>query len=81
MGEPLAREARRERIENLERPQLDDRAYRIITLPNKLEVLLIHEAGSDKAAAALTEVVFGVDAEQQSLEDIAEPLSAKEASA
>jgi len=33
------------------------------------------------AAAALTEVVFGVDAEQQSLEDIAEPLSAQEASA
>jgi hypothetical protein len=32
-------------------------------------------------AAALTEVVFGVDAEQQSLEDIAEPLSAQEASA
>jgi insulysin len=53
MGEPLAREAARERIENLERPQLDDRSYRIITLPNKLEVLLIHEAGSDKAAAAL----------------------------
>jgi len=33
------------------------------------------------AAAALTEVIFGVDAEQQSLEDIAEPLSAQEASA
>lgn len=53
MGEPLAREAVRERIENLERPQLDDRAYRIITLENKLEVLLIHEAESDKASAAL----------------------------
>ena len=53
MGEPLAREAARERIENLERPQLDDRSYRIITLQNKLEVLLIHEAGSDKASAAL----------------------------
>ncbi|KAF9691240.1 hypothetical protein EKO04_010895 [Ascochyta lentis] len=53
MAESLTREAVRERIENLERPQLDDRAYRIITLPNKLEVLLIHEAGSDKASAAL----------------------------
>ncbi len=29
------------------------------------------------AAAALTEVVFGVDAEQQSLEEVAEPLSAQ----
>ena len=28
------------------------------------------------AAAAVTEIVFGVDAEQQSLEEIAEPLSA-----
>ncbi|KAJ4314445.1 metalloprotease [Neodidymelliopsis sp. IMI 364377] len=53
MGETLGREAVRERIEDLERPQLDDRSYRIITLPNKLEVLLIHEAGSDKASAAL----------------------------
>lgn len=40
-------------IEDLERPQLDDRSYRIITLKNDLEVLLIHEAGTDKASAAL----------------------------
>jgi MFS family permease len=33
------------------------------------------------AFAALTEVVFGVNAEQESLEDIAPPLSAEEASA
>ena len=31
------------------------------------------------AVAAITEVVFGVDAEQESLEDIAEPLSAESA--
>jgi hypothetical protein len=31
------------------------------------------------AAAAVTEIVFGVDAEQRSLEDVAEPLSAQEA--
>lgn len=43
----------RQRIEDLERPQLDDRSYRIITLQNQLEVLLIHEAGTDKASAAL----------------------------
>jgi MFS family permease len=33
------------------------------------------------AAAAVTEIVFGVDAEQQSLVEIAEPLSAQEAGA
>lgn len=52
MGGELARDAA-SRIEDLERPQLDDRSYRIITLPNQLEVLLIHEAGTDKASAAL----------------------------
>jgi insulysin len=41
------------RIEDLERPQLDDRSYRVITLQNQLEVLLIHDAGTDKASAAL----------------------------
>ncbi|RYN22620.1 A-factor-processing enzyme, partial [Alternaria tenuissima] len=54
MTEALGRDfGGRQRIEDLERPQLDDRSYRIITLPNQLEVLLIHEAGTDKASAAL----------------------------
>ncbi|KAF2125491.1 insulin-degrading enzyme [Dothidotthia symphoricarpi CBS 119687] len=54
MAEELGRSVgARQRIEHLERPQLDDRAYRIITLQNQLEVLLIHEAGTDKASAAL----------------------------
>ncbi|CAO2647064.1 Nn.00g079860.m01.CDS01 [Neocucurbitaria sp. VM-36] len=54
MGEALGRSVgSRQRIEDLERPQLDDRSYRIITLQNQLEVLLIHEAGTDKASAAL----------------------------
>jgi insulysin len=52
MGEKLGRSAAA-RIEDLERPQLDDRSYRVITLQNQLEVLLIHEAGTDKASAAL----------------------------
>jgi insulysin len=52
MGEELGRSAVA-RIEDLERPQLDDRSYRVITLQNQLEVLLIHEAGTDKASAAL----------------------------
>lgn len=54
MDEVLARNAEpRPRIEDLERPALDDRAYRIITLPNKLEVLLIHDPNTDKASAAM----------------------------
>lgn len=54
MAEELGRSVgSRKRIEDLERPQLDDRSYRIITLQNQLEVLLIHEAGTDKASAAL----------------------------
>jgi insulysin len=52
MGGELGRSAAA-RIEDLERPQLDDRSYRVITLQNQLEVLLIHEAGTDKASAAL----------------------------
>ncbi|KAF3049713.1 Insulinase (Peptidase M16) [Didymella keratinophila] len=43
----------RPRIEDLEKPQLDDRLYRVIILPNQLEVLLIHDAETDKASAAL----------------------------
>lgn len=54
MSEKLDREAApRQRIEDLERPALDDRSYRIITLPNQLEVLLIHDSKTDKASAAL----------------------------
>ncbi|KAF1997039.1 LuxS/MPP-like metallohydrolase [Amniculicola lignicola CBS 123094] len=52
MNGVLGREART-RIEDLERPALDDRSYRIITLPNNLEVLLIHDPKTDKASAAL----------------------------
>jgi len=37
------------------------------------------DAAGLMAVAAIVEIVFGVDAEQRSLEDIAEPLSAQEA--
>ncbi|KAH0555669.1 hypothetical protein GP486_006386 [Trichoglossum hirsutum] len=37
----------------LEKPSLDDRAYRVIQLPNKLEALLVHDADTDKASAAM----------------------------
>lgn len=38
---------------NLEKPLRDDRQYRVIQLPNKLEVLLVHDAETDKASAAM----------------------------
>ncbi|KAF1968682.1 LuxS/MPP-like metallohydrolase [Bimuria novae-zelandiae CBS 107.79] len=53
MAESLGRSVARPRIEDLERAEVDDRSYRIITLSNQLEVLLIHDATTDKASAAM----------------------------
>ena len=39
--------------DNMERPALDDRSYRVIKLPNQLEALLIHDPETDKASGAL----------------------------
>jgi insulysin len=39
--------------DRLEKPDLDDRSYRVIELLNKLEVLLVHDAQTDKASASL----------------------------
>lgn len=39
--------------DNLETPSLDDRQYRVIRLPNDLEVLLVHDGETDKASAAM----------------------------
>ncbi|KAI1267360.1 peptidase M16 inactive domain-containing protein [Xylariaceae sp. FL1019] len=39
--------------DQLEIPSLDDRQYRVIRLANKLEVLLVQDADTDKASAAL----------------------------
>lgn len=39
--------------DQLEKPSLDDRSYRVIKLPNQLEVLLVHDAETDKASAAM----------------------------
>lgn len=48
------RQAPVERItDNLEKPSLDDRSYRVVRLPNQLEVLLVHDADTDKASAAM----------------------------
>jgi hypothetical protein len=48
------RDALVERVTDcLETPSLDDRLYRVIKLPNQLEVLLVHDADTDKASAAM----------------------------
>ena len=39
--------------DDLEKPALDDRSYRVIALPNKLEALLVHDPDTDKASASL----------------------------
>ena len=39
--------------DQLEIPSIDDRTYRVIRLPNKLEALLVHDPDTDKASAAL----------------------------
>jgi insulysin len=38
--------------ELLEKPELDDRSYRVIRLPNRLEALLVHDPDTDKASAS-----------------------------
>lgn len=39
--------------DSLETPSLDNRLYRVIKLPNQLEVLLVHDEDTDKASAAM----------------------------
>lgn len=39
--------------DRLEKPETDDREYRVIELSNKLEALLVHDNKTDKASAAL----------------------------
>ncbi|KAK0722768.1 Metalloenzyme, LuxS/M16 peptidase-like protein [Lasiosphaeria miniovina] len=39
--------------DHLEKPSLDDRTYRVIRLPNQIEVLLVHDPQTDKASAAM----------------------------
>ncbi|KAJ5641894.1 Peptidase M16core [Penicillium lividum] len=38
---------------DLQKPELDDRSYRVIRLPNQLEALLVHDPDTDKASAAV----------------------------
>ncbi|TID23091.1 Flavin carrier protein 2 [Venturia nashicola] len=55
MAEPLNnRAAPLERVaENMEKPALDNRSYRVVKLANELEALLIHDPETDKASGAL----------------------------
>lgn len=39
--------------DSLEKPALDDRTYRVIQLPNRLEALLAHDPNTDKASASV----------------------------
>lgn len=39
--------------DRLETPTLDDRSYKVIRLPNLLEVLLVHDGDTDKSSAAM----------------------------
>lgn len=39
--------------DHIEKPELDDRSYRVLRLPNKLEALLVHDPETDKASASL----------------------------
>ena len=53
-GRSFATMTRTERLtDHLEAPELDDRSYRVIRLPNKLEALLVHDADTDKASASV----------------------------
>ncbi|KAF4970087.1 hypothetical protein F66182_17826, partial [Fusarium sp. NRRL 66182] len=38
--------------DRLEKPELDDRSYRVIKLGNQLEALLVHDPDTDKASAS-----------------------------
>ncbi|KAK3110135.1 metalloprotease, partial [Teratosphaeriaceae sp. CCFEE 6253] len=39
--------------DELEKPLLDNRSYRVVKLANELEALLIHDPDTDKASAAM----------------------------
>jgi insulysin len=65
------RAAATERLaENLEKPLLDTRTYRVIRLPNQLQALLIHDPETDKAAAAM-DVNVGSMADPEEMQGMA----------
>lgn len=56
--------------DDLEKPALDDRTYRVIKLPNELEALLIHDSNTDKASASM-DVNVGSLADPQDMQGAA----------
>lgn len=52
----------------MEQSDNDDRSYRLIRLSNELEVLLIHDANTDKSSAAL-DVHVGNSCDPASIEN------------
>ncbi|KAK9447853.1 Metalloenzyme, LuxS/M16 peptidase-like protein [Limtongia smithiae] len=54
----------------LERPELDNRSYRVVRLANDLEALLIHDPDTDKASAAL-DVRVGAFSDPKDLQGLA----------
>ncbi|EDO18726.1 hypothetical protein Kpol_1055p83 [Vanderwaltozyma polyspora DSM 70294] len=55
---------------NFIKPDLDDRSYRFIELPNKFKALLIHDASTDKSAASL-DVNIGAFQDPKNLQGLA----------
>lgn len=55
---------------SLEKPELDDRKYKVIKLSNELEALLIHDPETDKASAAL-DVKVGSFSDPKDLQGLA----------
>jgi insulysin len=54
--EPVALPARPKVVlvtDQMEKPSIDTRSYRVVRLPNDLEVLLVHDGETDKASAAM----------------------------
>lgn len=37
----------------MEKPHIDNRGYRVIKLPNQLEIMLIHDSNADTASASM----------------------------
>lgn len=56
--------------EALEKPELDNRTYRVIRLPNCLEALLVHDPDTDKASAAV-DVGVGSFSDPESVQGLA----------
>ncbi|CAI4219522.1 unnamed protein product [Parascedosporium putredinis] len=50
---PAAQGKARLVTEDLEKPLLDDRSYRVIKLANEMEVALVHDPKADKASASM----------------------------